>query len=301
MGTPRVRTRLALLAATLALGACSLVSLGYSRLPDLTVWWLQRQVSLDSAQTAQARQDMQAVMAWHRRTHLPELVDMLQHWQRLVDQPLTAEQACGEFDKVRTQWTRLMAQSAPGMVTLAKTLTPAQRDELKTTQAKSQQTFRQTYLAADAGASSNRLFINWTPSSPTANRLSNLKDRYARLYGELNTHQVDALRRSIDRSSFDPGRTLAERERRHQDLTSTLDAVNQAANPADAQRLVQAWVNRLSHSPTPGYTAYSQALVREACEQFTQVHAGATADQRLHARRVMAGYEADLRQLMANP
>lgn len=287
---------LALAAVAWLLSGCSLVSLGYARLPDLTVWWVKRQVTLDNAQAAQVRQDMQAVLEWHRHNQLANLADTLQYWQSLVDEPLTGDQVCTEFAKLRTPWDLLLRQATPGMATLAKSLTPAQRDEIQATQTKALQTFRQDYWPDSRSAAGSWLPAAWAATSPADTRLSQLKDRYARLYGDVNANQTDALRRAIAQSSFDPARTLAEREQRSLTLQASLRTIAAAATSADAQKPVQDWLASLTNSPTPGYARYSQTLVNESCEQFARVHAAATPAQIAQARRVLAGYEADLRQ-----
>lgn len=290
----RVARAVGMACALGALSGCSVLSLTYPRLPDLTVWWVQRQVSLDGAQSAQLRQDAQSVLDWHRQTQLAAVTDVLQHWQTLVNQPLTPKQVCTEFAKVRQQWDAIVSQSTAGMLTIGRSLTPAQRDELAASQAKAHATFRQTYLTLSTPTPTNWLPTAWTSTTGADSRLKSLGERYARLYGPMTAAQTDALRQSIARSSFDPARTLAERERRTQDLLATL---RQTTTDAGGLQHVRDWVSRLTQSPTPGYAAYSQTLVREACEQLAQVHALATPAQKTHARTVLAGYEADLRQL----
>lgn len=272
--------------------------MAYPRLADLTVWWVQRQVSLDAAQTGQLKQDAQALLDWHRQTQLASAVDTLRHWQTLVNQPLTAEQACTAFAQVREQWDGLLQQASTGMLTLGRSLTSAQRDELAASQAKAHATFRKTYLSATRGNTNSWLPADWTPPTAADTRLESLTERYGKLYGALTPAQTDALRRSVAQSSFDPARTLAERERRTQDLLQTLRHATTAPTEAESLHAVRGWINRLAQSPTPGYSGYSQTLVREGCEQFAQVHALATPTQLAHAHKVLAGYEADLRQLL---
>ena len=52
------------------LTGCSMVSLGYPRLPDLGVLWVQRQVSLEHAQADALKQDLSGLLAWHRQHQL---------------------------------------------------------------------------------------------------------------------------------------------------------------------------------------------------------------------------------------
>jgi hypothetical protein len=294
----RASTLACAMAALTALGACSMVSMAYPRLADLTVWWVQRQISLNEGQTGQLKQDAQALLDWHRQTQLASAVDTLRHWQTLANQPLTAEQACTAFAQVRQQWDDLLLQATTGMLTLGRSLTPAQRDELAASQAKAHATFRKAYLPATRSDSTSWLPAAWTPATAADTRLANLTERYGKLYGALTPAQTEALRRSVAQSSFDPVRTLAERERRTQDLLQTLRHAQAAPTETEGLQAVRGWVNRLAHSPTSGYSGYSQALVREGCDQFAQVHALATPTQLTHAVKVLAGHEADLRQLL---
>lgn len=273
-----------------------MVSLAYPRLADVTVWWVQRQVSLDAEQTAQLKQDAQALLDWHRQTQLASTVDTLRYWQTLANQPLTAEQACTALDPVRQQWDAVWAQAAPGLLTLGRSLTPAQHAELAASQTKAHATFRTTYLPAAPGDTGKWLPAVWTPATAADTRLDSLTERYSRLYGALTPAQTDVLRRSVAQSSFDPARTLAERERRTQDLLQTLRQASAAPTEAAGLQAVRGWLTRLTQSPTPGYPRYSQTLLRESCHQFAQVHNLATPTQQAHAQQVLASYEADLRQ-----
>ena len=75
--------RAALLA--LVLTGCSMVSLGYPRLPDLGVLCVQRQVSLERAQTDALKQELSDLLAWHRQHQLGPTADLLHRWQGMAD------------------------------------------------------------------------------------------------------------------------------------------------------------------------------------------------------------------------
>ena len=72
----------------------------------------------------------------------------------------------------------------------------------------------------------------------------------------------------------------------------------QAAPDAAAER-VRAHIARIGQSPTPGYQAYSDDLIRQGCAQFAQLHNTTSPEQRADAERVLKGYEEDLRVLSA--
>lgn len=295
---------LALLVAGGLLAGCSMVSLGYNRLPELGVLWVQRQVSLDGPQAETLDQDLRTLLAWHRQTQLGPTADLLRHWQGLTAHELSADQVCHEFDKVRQLLDPVTTQALPGLVALARSLTPPQRQALAASQQKSHEVFRRDHLATTAtrpwmGLGQAHAAPAETPftAASVAKRLDTATGRYEMLYGSLTPAQQDALRQSVVKSSFQPERILAERERRTADLLRTLEQVGAADSDPQAQALLQGWLSRWQVSPTPGHAAYVKALTREGCGQFATLHRLATPTQRAEAARVLARYEADLRQL----
>ncbi len=300
------------LTVALAASACSMLSVGYNRLPELTSLWLNRQIPLETAQQDALDQDLHQLLAWHRQTQLTPTADLLRRWQDLATTDLSADQLCREFDSVRQLLNTVSEQALPAMVRLANSLGPRQQQALAAAQRESHAKFRDEHLPPTGGR-------NWlgnalakgveAPATPGAQRTANAKsqdkrfdtasDRYAMLYGRLSGPQQAALRQSVAQSVFSAPRTLAERERRTQDLLNTLVATQAASSPAEATAQVRAWLDRLQRSPTPGYPAYAQALTHEACAQLATVHQLASPAQRQQAANTLAKYESDLRQLSA--
>lgn len=290
---------LALLALPLVLVACSVVSLGYNRLPDLALLWLDRQMPLSDAQSAQARQDLTELLAWHRRTQLPLTIDLLRRWQVLAASDISAEQVCREWGEVQGLLDNVLRQATPALARLAVGTTADQQAELQRTQDKSNNEFRDAYLAtprkgwftpAHAGTPSHA-------ETGVERRLDNLRERYAQLYGTLTEAQVALLRERLLASGFQPEKSLAERVRRQSALHELLRQLQQPLDPIRTQTLVQAWLNSWTASPTPGYSSYARQLTLAGCEQLAAVHRITSADQRAHAVRTLRGYERDLRAL----
>jgi hypothetical protein len=295
----------ALFGVGVALAGCSLVGLGYNRLPELAQWWLQRQLPLSSEQTEPLRRELHTWLQWHRQTQLQPTAAMLRRWQTLAAGDVSADQACQEWREVRVLLDAAVLQALPALTRLAQSLDAAQREALADTQRQGHEAFRQAHLAppsradwlglvrADAGAPDR------IRATSLAHRLERAQERFQRLYGPLQTAQTEALSQKLQASAFPALRVAAERERRTADL---LDTLAQMAHPAvtepQARRLLAGWVERLSASPTPGYGELSRQLTREACEQLAAVHHHATPAQRQHAVQVLAGYETELRALM---
>lgn len=303
----------ALLALVLALvlTGCSMVGLGYPRLPDLGVLWVQRQVSLERAQADALKQDLSALLSWHRQHQLGPTADVLRRWQGMADADLSADQVCQEFDTARGLLRDLARQAVPAMTRLGRSLHAGQTQEWAQAQQKSHTEFRETYLDTTPARSWLGLAQATAPTtlpgharhpsgiSPAGldKRLSQAKERYGMLYGTLTTAQLDTLQQTIHQSIFDPSRMLAERERRTQDMRQTLVQLSAVATDAQAQALVQGWLERLLTPPAPAQQAHHQALAREGCAQLARMHQLATPEQRRHAAATLGRYESELRQL----
>lgn len=316
----RPLTALLGLVVALVLSGCGFVSLGYPRLPDLGLVWMERQVDLRPEQAEQWRQDLHGVLAWHRRTQLTTTADLLARWQTLATTDLSASDICREADAVRRLVDATTPQLLPAMVRLAGSLDAEQRAALAVSQQERLAEFRQQHMGESTPKAA------WWPRAqaatplapPTApsaamqppdaslpmamrsaslnKRLEQAVDRYEMLYSRLSPAQVQALKASLEQSSFDARRLLAERERRSQDLLQALADTAKAPAGAESQPLA-GWLARLNTSPTPGYAAYGRLLQQEGCAQMATLHRLATPAQRQAAASTLAGYETDLRRL----
>ena len=277
---------MAVLLTALLLGACSTLRLAYSQAPTLGYWWIDSFVDLSDSQSVRLRRDIDGFFAWHAREELPVYADRLRQWQTLATKDSNPDLACSQFTVLQQAYLRAIDHSVEPLARLAVSLTPAQLDHLQRHQAKSNRTFEDEWLHVSLAERRERL-------------LNKAEDRYESLYGDLNRAQIEALRSRVQRSSFDPQRVQAERVRRQTDLLSTLKAAK--ADPAQAPKILRGWHERVMSSPTPGFPAYSQQLIREGCEQFAALHNSTSAEQRLHAVGVLKGYESDLRSIFEQP
>jgi len=289
-GTGIIARALLACALALTLAACSAVRLAYNQAPSLGYWWIDGYADLNDAQTTVLRRDIDAFFAWHRASELPMYATRLQQWQQLAANDSNPDLACNQFEQVRAAYLRLIDRSLEPMARLALTLTPAQLQHLQRHYAKGNQEFEKNYVSVSTEKRLN-------------NVLERATDRYETLYGDLTDAQLALLRERIRQSPFDPQRIQAERLRRQSDLLGTVRELQatRPANEATAAAALRGWHARVMRSPTPGFPAYSDALVRAGCEQFAALHNTTSPEQRAHAQRVLKGYETDLRALTAEP
>ena len=289
----RILLALALAATLIVLGACSTARLAYNQAPNLLYWWLDGYMDFTSAQSPQARQDIDAFLAWHRSNELPTYARQLQQWQALATQDITPAQACTQFEAVRAAVQRASERGLEPLTRLAQQLSPEQQAHLQRHQAKSNESFEKD-------------FVRGSPEQRLSQRLDKAVSRNEMLYGRLSPAQRELLQSSLQQSPWDAQKTQQERLRRQSDLLQTLQTVqalkngngNGAVNAA-ALNATRSYLARVLQSPTPGYSAYSQTQVQHGCAQFAALHNTTTPEQRANAVRVLKGYEDDLQALVA--
>lgn len=288
----RVGLALALCVTLLTLGACSSARLAYNQAPNLLYWWLDGYVDFSSEQSPQARQDIDAFLAWHRSTELPTYARQLQQWQALAAQDMTPAQVCSQFETVRAALLRASERGLEPLTRLAQQLGSEQLAHLQRHQRKGNESFEKDFLRG-------------SPERRLNERLDKAVSRSEMLYGRLSPAQRELLQKSLQQSPWDPQRAQQERLRRQSDLLQTLQALSTrasngtaAVSPA-ALESTRSYLARVQQSPTPGYSAYSQSTVQHGCAQLAALHNSTTAEQRAHAVGVLKGYEDDVRALAA--
>jgi hypothetical protein len=271
------------------LGACSAIRLAYNQAPDLAYWWLDGYVDFNEQQSPRVREELAKLFAWHRVSELPKLASLLQKTQAQASGEWSSAQACKVFDDVRVALDAVTERALPAIAEFSLTLTPAQFEALQAKHKKGNEEFQKDYLR---GSAKERL----------DKRIKNAVERSERFYGSLGDAQLAALRRSIDKSSFDPNRSFAERIRRQGDLLQMLRKLQESkATPAQAQAAWRAYIQRSLSSPDAAYRSYADRMVNEGCQSFADVHNSTTPEQRLKMAQTLKGYEEDVRVLALNP
>jgi hypothetical protein len=276
------------LALAAALAACSAVKLGYSSLPDLAYWWLDGYLSLNDTQSAQVKEDLRRLHAWHRANELPRVADLLARMEQVAPGRLTAAQACAFVPEFQARYFATGEYAQPALVATASTLGASQLRHLQRKYADNNAKWRKDWIAL-------------SPEELKDKRFEQLLERLEMIYGRLDDPQRAVLRAGLERSVFDPERALLERQRRQQDLLQLLRRLGAAPQPAPAEAgaLVKGYLERALHSPDPAYRAYQQALTEEGCRIVAAVHESTTAAQREQAVRRLRAYQRDLRELAA--
>ena len=76
--------RTLIIITSLIIVGCSVVTLGYNRLPLLTILELDSIVDLTEEQENLSRIQLDAWLEWHREKHLPQYIVKLEQWEKLI-------------------------------------------------------------------------------------------------------------------------------------------------------------------------------------------------------------------------
>ena len=271
--------------ALLLLPACSAIKLGYQQLPTLSYWWLDSTVSFSGNQTPAAKEAIDKLYQWHRREELPGYAALLQRTAELSAGPLQPEQLCRVVEEVQTRLDTLMRQAVVQATPVAMALGPRQLSHLARQWERQNEEWEKEWLQGDTEARMER-------------RLDRALSRYNSFYGELNTAQINLIKAQLAQSPWTAEWGRRDRQRRQQDLLSTLQRITQS-NLTLAQAEGQLWGvwQRWLQPPDAGQRAVVQSLSQRACENLAQLHNTATPEQRVRVSRRLRAYERDLLDL----
>ena len=271
--------------ALLLLPACSAIKLGYQQLPTLSYWWLDSTVSFSGNQTPAAKEAIDKLYQWHRREELAGYGELLQHIGQLSTGPVQADQVCSVATDVQARLDVLMRQAVVQAAPVVLALGPRQLSHIARQWENKNEDWEKEWLQGDAQARLDR-------------RLDKAVNRFNSFYGELNPAQIGLLKAQLAQSPWTAEWGRRDRQRRQQDLLSTLQRVAQSGmTPAQVEaQLWGVWQRWLA--PTdPAQRAVLQSLSQRACENLTQLHNTTTPEQRVRVARRLRAYERDIQDL----
>jgi hypothetical protein len=267
----------------LIITGCGIVTLGYNRLPFLTLLELDSIFDLTDEQNKVVRQELDSWLEWHRSNHLPQYVSKLRQWEKLVIQDLTPNQFCSEIDSARVLINEAAVQFIPVLTPLAKTLSPSQIENWNNYQIKRDKEFLEKFKQGANGEIINE------------ERLKKAISRAEMFYGTLTTDQKEQLAKRLEKSVFNAEQVLPERKRRHADAVNAVTLIQKGEEPT--QTLKKVWDNS-QQSQNPSYAQYSKQMLQDGCAQLSELHNKTTSEQRLNAAQKLKGYADDFQSLI---
>jgi len=272
--------------ALLLLQGCSAIKLGYQQLPTLSYWWLDSTVSFSGAQTTGAKQALENLHQWHRNEELPAYVELLQRALVLSAGPVQAEQVCRVWTDVQTRLDTVMREAVVQAAPVVMALGPRQLSHMARRWESQNEDWEKEWLL---GSVSERL----------ERRLDKTLERYRSFYGELTPTQVSLVKTQLAQSPWTAEWGRQDRQRRQQDLLSTLQAIQQnKLSQAEVEGQLWGVWQRWMKPTEAAQRQVVQSLSQRACENLAQLHNTATPEQRQQATRRLRAYEKDVKDLV---
>lgn len=277
------------LAAALALlPGCAAIKLAYNNAPEVLYWWMDGYLDFTHAQSPKVRAELARLQAWHRANELPRYIDLLKKLERMAPSSVTPEQVCAVLAEGRERWHAVAVHADEVAAGIAMDVEAGQLHNLERKYAKVNAEYRKEWLSL-------------SPKEQHDKRFKEILKRSEMFYGRLDEPQRAAIRQHVEKSSFDPKISNAERLRRQQDALQVLrKVVHDKPPPAEVRAMMRGYLQRSMDSPDPAYRAYQQALTKEGCASFAAAHNVTTDGQREKAVKKLHDYQRDLAELASS-
>jgi hypothetical protein len=288
---PRPFVRRSIIAAlatslVLALPGCSMIKLGYGQASGLAYRWLDRYVDFDNEQAQKVRSALDDTLAWHRRTQLPDYVQLLTRVEAEAAGDATPERMCAWAGEIRSRIEPVLQQLAPTIADVVVTLSPTQLTHIEKRFAETNEEYRDDFLQRDLQKRHKA-------------QVKRQVERAEMFYGKLDETQRELVSSSVSASPYNAETAYAERRQRQQDVLSLARRLREAnAGRDDALVQVQAYLDGLDRSPRESYRRYAERVTAHHCALASALHNSASTEQRREAAKKLAGYRADFRALM---
>lgn len=280
------RTRLLCLGLLIALlAACSSFRFAYNQGDTLLYWWLNAYLDLDSEQANAVKKDIDEVFAWHRKTQLPDYVQVLQKAQRQLAANPTQADLIADYRDIQRRGKELLLRVAPELADLALTVKPDQIEQMEKKFEKNNRDFRKKFLSDE--------------DDRRKARYKKSVEQFEQWFGDFTSAQEQQIRRLSDARPNDSRLWFDERLRRQQVISSVLRKIMQEKPSRDAATaMIRKAINDEfarfeSGERKAAFDAYLDGTTRYTLDVIRMT----TPEQKAHAYKRMQGWIGDLNAL----
>jgi len=224
---------------------CSMARLGYNNGETVSYFWLNSYIGFDADQKPWVKKELASLFAWHRRTQLPEYVQMLEEAKKRVYKPVSEADLNRDYEEIRRRMLAITDRAAPAAADLALALRPEQIASIEKKFADNNEKFRREHLRGDLA--------------------QRQRDRYKRSmkqaetwFGNFSPEQEGQIRQLSDARPLDDELVLADRMQRQAEMIRMLQRI-EAEKPARevAVGMIRQYVSgAMDHYNHPEYQRY---------------------------------------------
>ena len=264
------------------LSGCGAVKLAYDHGETFAMFWIGRYLDLDPPQEILVHERLQAFIAWHRRSELPDYVELARALQNEAASGITSAEQAALEQQLRERAYRALNRALPDLADIALTLRVDQFGKMRDKFADNDREYKED-------------FIDVTSARRNRDRADKWRERIEYWYGDLNNQQRATLDALSDAQPIDPVVALAERQSREADSIAVLTRIAQSKpSRGDAMQQLAALARRLEGSPDPKRRAYLEAVRVSNSAIFVRMANLATPEQRQFAVKRLGDWIADM-------
>lgn len=281
----RAIASIALAAITVVAAGCGMAKVGYRNGDTVGLFLINRYLDLSSEQKEFVKPRLRALLAWHRKTQLPDYAAFATGLQARATQSITARDIETLGEQSRRKAITTIDHAIPDLADLALRLTPDNIATLKAKFVEDDEKWRDENLSGSLEKRQKK-------------RYEKTLERVEEWYGSLSREQRATLRQLSDARPFDNDILVAERQRRQQELIDLLTRVERDKPSRDAViASMKSYAERFEPSPVAERRSFVDSLHRATDEMNAQVHNFATPAQRARAAAKLQEYIDDFRNL----
>ncbi|GIZ51926.1 DUF6279 family lipoprotein [Noviherbaspirillum aridicola] len=291
LNTPVFRGHLARLCLLLLLGllaGCSALRFGYANGDTFLYWWLDGYVDFTDAQKPWVKRDIDQLLAWHRKTQLPDYARLLAGVQQKLASQASADEVLAEYAQIRKRADVAIERALPHLTELALSLEPEQIAHLERKFASNNDSYRKEYLR---GSVEDRQRL----------RFKKVMKQAEYWFGNFSDEQEARIRAASDARPLDNEIWLAERQRRQQEMLKMLKKLR-AEQPS--REAAQAMLRDYAQASFDNFTyaehrQFFDGTRQGMAEMIATIINIATPQQREHASQRLQKWIDDSRALAA--
>jgi hypothetical protein len=273
-----------ILAAALALAACSVSRLAYLNAPPLALWYLGGYVDMSDAQKTFVKERLTRAVSWHRQAELPEYQRAIESLIGKMEGKVSVDDARSTYTKARDYYHRLVAHLLPDFADFILLLDPAQVERIER-----------------KFADENRKVVKESVKGSVDDRREKRAKRYVEQFEEWTGRLSEAQRDIVFNATKDlPDLTeerVGDRRYRQGEIVQLIRA--KPAREAIIQKLRGLLIDTESWRRAE-YTRKLRERDERLIEVVAQLSETLTPDQRRSVQRKMRGYVQDIDSILAS-
>jgi hypothetical protein len=266
--------------------ACSAVGLGYSALPGLGVFTMDRYFGFDDSQREFVRLGLGELQTWHRKQELPEYKRLLVSIKERNQKKLTEadlEWFRGELGK---RFMAVVDYSAVQVAELALTMKPQQLKKMRDRLADQNKEAREKYLNPDL-------------TKRNSERLKRSVERFEDYVGSLSDAQKKMVETTLQQVPATDETWYEERLIRQKKLDALLDQIRREQPSKDiAAKQLRELAAKSSEPADPKNAAYFDRSLKMSDDMTLRLMASLDDRQKQTLNKKIDGYIGDLEGLM---